>query len=61
MNKTEAYNRMNAILVKARAEGRGLHENERDEFDRLEVEFRAAGVPETRGTGSGGRTEAVTC
>lgn len=62
MTKSEMYSRMDAIIKKAQAESRGMTTAERDEFDRLEVEYRAAdiprGIPETRGAGSGGRTAA---
>jgi HK97 family phage major capsid protein len=58
MNKNEMYNRMSAILRTAKDENRGMTSAERDEFDRLEVQYRAADIPETRGGGSGARTEA---
>jgi HK97 family phage major capsid protein len=59
MTKTQMYDRMSLILATARSESRGLNAAERKEFDALEVEYLSAdrpAVPETRLTGSGGRT-----
>jgi HK97 family phage major capsid protein len=59
MNKSEAYDRMEAILQAAKGEKRGLTELERIEFDQCERAYNMAGTVETRGAGgSAERTEA---
>jgi HK97 family phage major capsid protein len=63
--KQELFNRMDLIVKSAAAEGRGLTEAEKVDFDKYEAEFRLTGYGEprggrghveTRGAGSGGRT-----
>jgi HK97 family phage major capsid protein len=61
MTKRELYDRMDAIVKRAKSEGRDLTAAEASEFDDLERRFENAprdGYIETRGSGSGGRTDA---